>query len=661
MARAASSVEGNAAARADNIYSFTAAAMLTPRSVADVNGRCSDGLRLARVARHEIEQGRGPATATRTFKSYDALQALLAEMAGELNLIAQTSSSGDLRQAAENCENQVAAEATDVQLSRPIFDRLTAIPLLGLDPNTRQVLKRTLLEFRLAGVNMDAPTRNRIAAVQKEITATGLEFERNVRDDTSETVFDTPAALTGMPKDYLDAHRPGPDGKIHISTAYPDTIPILYSASLETIRRAVYMTFSRRAWPVNGPVLGRLLSQRAELARLLGQPNFAAVALGDKMLSTPAAAQAFIDQANAAAIAGTHGAAAEELARWRKIDPAATAVYRWNADYVDQLLFKEKYDVDADQVRRYFTYARTRDGIFALVHNLFGSDIRPWRTPVWDKDVTAWQIYDGKRLIGRFYLDPFPRPNKYSHASDFPIRRGVGGLSIPLAALVTNFPASGPMDHEDVVTFIHEFGHLLHAMYSGHQRWAADDMSNLENDFIEAPSQFLEEWAWDYPTLARFAIDDQGKPISAELVAKMNLARLVQNSLDARTQIYQSAAALDIYMQPPAGVDPDAIWRRAQNVFGLRPFAEGTHSWASFTHLNGYPAAYYTYVWSKAVAVDLFSRFRNAGTGNRATALAYRRTVLEPGASRPAARLINDFLGRPLRLDAYRRVLGGKP
>lgn len=432
------------------------------------------------------------------------------------------------------------------------------------------------------------------------------------------------------------------------------------SADSENTRRTAYLARTTRAWPKNEETLRELLSERAELAKLLGYPNFAAVALADKMVGTPERAQAFIDEVNTAATPGANRDYAELLARWRKIDPAATRIDRWNGDYVAHLLRKERYDVDDQAVRRYFTYEKVRAGIFRLVHDLFGSDIRPWKTPVWDPSVTAWGLYDGKTLIGRFYIDPHPRPGKYNFASEFPIRSGVEGRAIPLGSLELNFPASGAMDHDDASIFLHEFGHLLHTMYSGHHRWASSSMDNLERDFIEAPSQFLEEWVWDYGTLSTFASDTKGQVIPRDLVAKMNRARSFQQGINAKSQLSLSATSLDFYTNEPATMNFDGTMQRAQERYSVYPYEQRSHFWAAFDHLNNYTASYYTYVWSKAIALDLFKRFQSAGLRDRKTALDYRRYVLEPGASVPAEQLITGFLHRPLSVAAYKARVSGQ-
>jgi thimet oligopeptidase len=322
------------------------------------------------------------------------------------------------------------------------------------------------------------------------------------------------------------------------------------------------------------------------------------------------------------------------------------------------LLRKQKHDVDAGEVRQYFTYEKARRGIFMLVKDLFGSDIRPWNTPVWHPSVSAWEVHDGDRLVGRFYLDMHPREGKYNHAAEFPIRTGVAGRQVPIASLVTNMPATGPLGHGDVVTFLHEFGHLLHWLYSGHNRFGQQSMNYLQWDFVEAPSQMLEEWAWDYDTLKTFAANVSGATIPADLARRMNAGRRVGEAVNWKQQLAYSAVSLNFYNRRP-DFDLATLYDEMMTRHAPYPPVPGTHAYASFTHIDGYSAIYYTYVWSKAIAVDLFTRFRAAGMRDEAVATRYRRQVLEPGSSADANTLIGDFLGRPLSLDAWSEELRG--
>lgn len=639
-------------ARADALL---AASALTYTTAAQVDERCTAVLALATDAKSALEARKGPATMEGDYAAYDTLTLVLSDGAGELYTATQSSPIEAVRKAAEACIPKLSELSDEISLSRPIYDRLAAIPTAGLDAKNAYTLRKQLTDYRLAGVDKDAATREKVRKLNAEITRTGLQFQGNIRDDKGDIALE-PGDLAGLPADYVAAHGPGKDGLIHLSYDYPDVFPVLQFADQREVRKKVYTAFWNRGHPANDPVLKKLLEERYELAQVLGYPDYAHLVTVNKMIGSPEHAATFLDEVNAAAQPGSVAENAELLAFAKTVDPSIRHLQGYDLGYMQNKLRKARYDVDQAQVRQYFTLARTRAGIFRLVHTLFGSDIRPWHTPVWDPDVTAWELYDGDRLVGRFYLDLSPRDGKYNHAAQFQIRTGVEGRQVPVGALLTNFPASGPMSHGDVTTFLHEFGHLLHDMYSGHTQWATQSYGNLQWDFIEAPSQMLEEWTWDYDTLKTFASNDKGEPIPEDLVKRMNAARHFGEPTFWKRQLGLAAVSLNYYDRKP-DFDLGKMFDQQFDRYSPFPVVPGTHMYAGFGHLFGYSAIYYTYVWSKAIALDLFTRFKAAGMDNRQLATRYRQLVLDPGGSEDANELIQNFLGRPLSLEAFKQEL----
>jgi thimet oligopeptidase len=270
---------------------------------------------------------------------------------------------------------------------------------------------------------------------------------------------------------------------------------------------------------------------------------------------------------------------------------------------------------------------------------------------------------DGQ-LIGQFYLDSHPRPGKYTHANMVPLFLGVEGSAVPLGALVMNLPdgdhTTGLMEHSQVTTFLHEFGHLLHGMFAGTQPWFGQSSFTIEWDFVEAPSQMLENWVYDYDTLARFAVNAEGQTIPRELVASMNRARQFNAGMGDMTQLGYSNISLQFH-QNPVPADLGAATREWLDRYATIPTPEYVQMQAAFGHLDNYAAFYYTYRWSKVIADDLFQQFSAAGLSDTETALRYRETILAPGGRRPAAEIVAQFLGREVSLDAYRATLEPAP
>jgi thimet oligopeptidase len=635
------------------------ASPLTEVAPAAIAARCDTILALASKAKTQLEARKGPATLKDDFAAYDTLQLGLGDGSSEMYLISQVSPWKAVREAAEACVPKLSDLGTAISLSRPIYDRLAGIPVAGLDDKTDFTLKKMLTNYRLAGVDKDDATRAKVTALQKEITETGLKFAANIRNDKGDIKL-KPEDLAGLPQDYLDSHKPGPDGVVHLTFDYPDVFPVLDFASRRATRKTVTTAFANRGWPANETVLKSLLEKRYALAQTLGYTDYATLVTADKMIGNPERVARFLDDVNVAAKPGAEADMAELTAFAKTVDPTITELQRYDNSYMQNLLRKQKYAVDAAEVRQYFTYDKTRAGIFGLMTDLFGAQFKPWNTPVWDKSVTAWELYDKSgALVGRFYLDMHPREGKYNHAAQFPIRTGVAGRQVPVGALICNFPATGPMDHDDAVTFLHEFGHLIHALYSGHTQYGVQSMGNLQWDFIEAPSQLLEEWTWDYDTLKTFASNPKGEPIPQSLVAKMNAGRRFGEAGMWKRQLGYSAVSLNYYNRAP-DFDLSTQFDTQLQRYSLFPPLADTHDYASFGHLDGYSAIYYTYVWSKAIALDLFTAFDKAGMRDPAVAARYRKLVLEPGGSQDANVLIQNFLGRPMSLDAFKAELQKK-
>jgi len=279
--------------------------------------------------------------------------------------------------------------------------------------------------------------------------------------------------------------------------------------------------------------------------------------------------------------------------------------------------------------------------------------------PVWDPTVETWDVLDGGTMIGRVYLDMHPRPGKYTHAEMVPVLDGIRGKQLPEAALVCNFPKPtvnnpGPMEYGDVVTFFHEFGHLMHWVLGGGQQWAGISGISMEADFAEAPSAMLEECMRSPQVLSTFARHYKtGETIPADLVARMNRAAAFGRATSQSQQVAYSAISFDLYSHDPNGIDPAKVVGedlRRYTAFTLTP---DIHMYTSFGHLGGYSSAYYTYMWDRVIAVDFFQQFDRDNPLSGDAPMRYRRAVLEPGGSVSANELVKNFLGRPQTTKAY--------
>jgi thimet oligopeptidase len=618
---------------------------------------CRADLQLAQQQFDALQTHPAPYGDQELLKDINQLDIVIDRAISKASLYRNVHPNAEVRNAADGCQQKFVVLMSDIGLSRPLYQHLVDVDVSALSTLDKRYVDTMLEDFRRSGVNQDADTRARIRELNEEINLIGQNFDSNIREDVRSIEVDSTEELAGLPQDYIDAHQPNAEGKIIITTNYPDYLPVMKYAHSDDLRYRLYKVFRNRGYPANHDVLRALLEKRYELAQLLEYENFSEYVTEDKMIESPEHAQMFIDKVSA--IAAPRVAAEYEilLKRLQQISPGATEVGDWQKDYLEDLVKREHFQVDSQAIRQYFSYENVRQGIFDLAEAMFGIEIEPWQTKTWHESVESYQIMENGNVIGRFHLDMHPREGKYKHAAAFGLQEGVKGIQLPIAALVCNFPggdaSAGYMEHSQVETFLHEFGHLLHGIFAGQQPWLGLSGIRTEWDFVEAPSQMLEEWVWDAETLKTFARNPAGETIPDALVKKMNAGRDFGRGLWAQHQMFYAAVSLNYYNRPPDTFSLDDMMQSLQAAYSPFGYVDGTHFYASFGHLDGYSSIYYTYMWSLVIASDMFSEFEAHGLRNPAVAQRYRAAVLAPGGSKDAAELVKDFLGRPYNFEAF--------
>jgi thimet oligopeptidase len=547
----------------------------------------------------------------------------------------------------EELEAEARRFGNDLLLDGEVYAQLAAVRTDALDDGARRVLAKALLDFRRAGVDRDEDTRAQLRDLNERLTALGQAFARNIREGRRETRVPA-SALEGMPEDFREAHPADADGRVTITTAYPDTHPFLRSSADPRARREVAEAFFNLAWPDNDEVLQQLLQARHEKATLLGYDGWPDYDAEVKMIGSGKAIAEFVDEI--AEKSGDKGRAELEVLRERAAEAGEDTIDLASWRYWFETVKRERYGVDAREVRRYFDFGKVRQGLLDVTSRLFGVIYTPVRAASWHPDVTSYDVSLAGERLGRIHLDLHPRDRKYNHAAQFDLVPGVRGRQLAEGVLVCNFPR-GLMDHHEVVTLFHEFGHLLHHVLAGRHEWVRFSGVATEWDFVEAPSQMLEEWAWDTAVLQSFATDADGTPIPAALVARMREAEEFGKGLLARTQMFYAAVSYRFHQERPEDLTA-RLWQLYDDYSLVRPL-QGTHFHTGFGHLEGYSSAYYTYMWSKVIAKDLFSAFDPTDLFDEEVAHRYRDRVLVPGGSRDAAALVADFLGRPYDAEAF--------
>ena len=639
----------------------------------------------ARLARHQDAIDRlltvqGPRTLENTLRPYDEAVAELAATGSQTALLDSVYPDKTVRDAAQALTQLVAHAGVALGLNQKVYQALTEIPPETADEATRHYLYRTLLQYRLSGVDKDEATRARIKELQDKATLLSLTFGRNVQEDVRTVTVGNVSELEGLPQDYLEAHKPDEKGQISLTTEFPDYQPVMTFAQSPELRRAMFLAYNTRAYPQNKQILLDLLAIRKELATILGFSTWADLATADQMMESAAKMQAFLDELDAATRGGAEKEYSMVLEFAQTVQPGLEIIDAASRGYWLELYRRSAFEFNSQSVRPYFPYGRVEQGVLDTAARLFQVEFRRVQdAETWHEDVVTYEVYEEAcdreeraALIGRFYLDMHPREGKDKWFSAHPLIPGVlnrregefaEARQIPEAALICNFPGGkegdpGLLQHSDVITYFHEFGHLMHALLGGRQRWAGISGIATEGDFVEVPSQMLEEFFRDPHLLATFAHHyETNEPIPAELVQRMNRAGAFGRADWVRTQLFYTTYSLETHTADPATLDLGLLFQGLYGRFLPYKWIDGNHMYASFTHLVGYSSNYYTYLYDKVIALDFYSQFSKHPLDDP-TSMKYRRMVLEPGGSMPGKAIVMHFLGRHQSADAFTEWVG---
>jgi thimet oligopeptidase len=623
--------------------------------------RCLAGLERARELRPVVTAS--ARTVDGTLTVYNDMLVAASATNALAGLMSEVHPDESIRDVARTCEQEAARFYSELALDREVFDALSAVEVANADAVTRRFHAHTLRDYRRAGVDRSPELRERLKAIDEELTRLGQQFSKNIAEDVRAIAVADPARLAGLPIDFVTGHPPDATGVVRVTTDHPDYNPFMTYAVDDQLRRELYVEYRSRADRHNESVLRDILKLRAEKASLLGYATWADYITADKMIGSGTRAAEFLAKVWQLAKPRADRDYEELLRTLREIEPGATEVADWQKAFLENIVKRQRYEVDSSIVRNYFPYRRVLDGLLAITAEIFDVTYTPTAdVEVWHPSVLAFDLSRRGVPLGRIYLDMHPREGKYKHAAQFPLVDGVRGVQLPEGVLVCNFPdpetGAALMEHDDVVTMFHEFGHLMHHVLGGHQRWITQSGVATEWDFVEAPSQMFEEWAWSYETLSRFARHHvTGEPIPEELVDKMRRADKFGLGTATVQQIYYAALSLELHRMDPEKVDLLAEIKALQARYTPFRFVDGTKFYTSFGHLVGYSAMYYTYQWSLVIAKDLLTPFERDGLLAKDTTFAYRDKVLVPGGTRDAAELVRDFLGREYDFVAFERYL----
>jgi oligopeptidase A len=594
---------------------------------------------------------------------------------GHLESVATTPA---LREAYTEVQPEVSAFYASIPLDADLWRRLQALAATAgaaLDPVRRRHLDKTLDDFRRHGAELDAAGKARLEAIDRELAEVTTKFSQNVLDATNafELVVDDEARLSGLPPSAVAQARQSAAQKglsgWRFTLQAPSVMAVLTHLDDDAIREAVWRAYNTRAAKENGPLIVRILALRDEKAKLLGKRDFADLVLADRMAKTGDAAYRFLRDLEARTREAFVREQAElEAYRAERLGPAAGAMRPWDVGYWAEKLRLERFDFEEEALRPYFAAERVLEGLFDVARRLYGLSITPLEgLSTWDPSVRTFEARDAEGTrIGLFYVDLHPRENKRGGAWMSGLVTGgptATGFDPHVALFCANAtPPVGDrpalLTHAEVETLFHEFGHLLHQLLS---RVPVRSLAgtNVAWDFVELPSQLMENWTWEREALDLFARHvDTGEPIPSELFERMKRARTYRAATMQMRQLGLGVVDLLLHRAYDPRAQPDvlAFARDAMAPFSAAQLPEDYAMLASFTHLFahavGYAAAYYSYKWAEVLDADAFSRFQREGLFSAKVGAELRDRILARGDADDPMKLFQDFMGREPRLDA---------
>jgi Zn-dependent oligopeptidase len=631
-----------------------------------------DAIAEAREILDETVAPRDDRTFEDTMRPLDRIADVLSKANARYAFMGYVHPEKEVRSAAKTAEEKLETFGVEMVFRD---DLNTAITLYAatdeakaLDGEQARLVEFTLRDLRHAGHELSPEARARVKEKTQRLVELGVRFQENI-DEWEDHILVTADELDGLPPSFAESLETDEEmGKLKVTLAYPHLIPFVENAKRRDLREELSFKFNTQAVDANRKILEEARELRHQIAEEFGVPSWAHHRLEERMAKDPERVAAFYEDL-LPPLTKQGESDLSVMGDLLAADAGESQIQPWDWRFYDTQQRRTDYGVDPFEVASYFPLDAVLAGMFDLVQETFGLEFREIADPdVWHPDVRLFAIHDAANgeELAHFYLDLFPREGKYGHAAEIPLimsrRMEDGSYQNPVCAMVANFTkptASAPslLQHSEVETLFHEFGHVLHQNL-GRTEFARFAGTSVERDFVEAPSQIMQHWVWRADVLRRFARHHEtGEPIPDHLVEQLVAARQLNVAVHQLRQLQfgwwdQTMHGTDVRL------DFDTILRDGARL-GLMPFHEGTFALASFGHLmGGYDAAYYGYMWSEVFGDDMFSRFEEEGVTNPAVGMAYRREVLERGGSVDADDMLAAFLGRKPDNTAFLRKLG---
>lgn len=607
-----------------------------------------------------------------TFKEIEDAGADFSQSLTPLLFLKNVSMDAQVRKASEQCSIKSSAALIDLYNRKDLYQVLQQSEKVLARQNLNQAQKRlieeNMKEFRLNGLDLPDEKFKSFQKLQKELSALQIEFQSHLNNNTDVAEM-TEAEMAGVPDSVKSRFKKLPNGFYQIPAKATFYSSFMENATDSAARKKMALIYDNREAQVNTELLKKIIPIRRQLAQLTGFKDWADYVAFDRMAKTGNKAWDFL-QSLKGKLGRAYRKDLRELLEFKKtLDPQATALNPWDLGYLSYQLKKKKYDIDGEVVREYFPADFVVTKVFEIYSKILGVSFHPVvQAKTWHPSVQLYEIRDGRsnEIQGYFYTDLYPREGKYGHAAAFSIRMGrevKGAYQPPVSAVVANFTpptADKPslLSHSEVETFFHEFGHIMHQTLTK-VPYASLAGTSVARDFVEAPSQMLENWLWQ-PEMLKFVSSyykDPTQKIPDDLVEK-----LIRSQKFNQGMIYTRQLLFGIYdmtlHRSPSDVDITETYKKLyREIMKIQPMEE-THFPATFGHLMGYSAGYYGYLWSEVFAFDMFAVFQKGGLLSPEVGARYRTEILEKGNLQDAGQLLENFLGRKPNTDAFFRYLG---
>ena len=604
----------------------------------------------------------------------------MAVKTSSIDFVQHVSANKELRDASREAEKVLQEFWVESSMRTDVFHRLCELQEkvrkgeFTLTKEESRFLDHEVLDGRRNGLHLDEATRGEVEQIKKRLSKLSIDFSTNIAEENTFLTF-TKEQLAGCQEDFFDSLEKAEDGKYKVTLQYPHYIPVMRDCTVRETRKALEFKYNSRCKEANLPLLKEMVELRDKKARILGYKNHADFMTEKRMAKSSLNVAQFLSDLRAKI--DQVGIADKDKALLKKYRlesmgiPEHAPLENCDTAFLRNLVEMKEFSVDHAAIQQYFPFDHVMSGLLGLYSDILDIEFtRVSDQPTWHEDVYCYLVKDKAdgHVIGYFYMDMFPREGKYSHAALFPLQPNLAPSAthpgqIGVCSLVCNFTkptASKPslLTHDEVNTAFHEMGHCLHHLCAEKPTIASFAGTEVERDFVECPSQMLENWCWEKVVLKRLSKHvSSGEPLPDDLIDSLAKSRNANEGIATQRQI--AFALFDQRLHSGNQKDiTDLYFETYTEVTGIAPTA-GTSMPASFGHLCGYDASYYSYLWAEVFSADMYvSKFEGGNQFSKTAGLEYRHKVLGPGGSVDAVDILRDYLGRDPSMDAFFKLKG---